>query len=126
MRKHGHRLFAAIFLNLLILIPSASAREVRFEKKVDAGALQAQLVADGFKINWIECSTNRCKIVMPDSEIKNPLPLVTKYKYIDPAEARRKKTVALQALYAKWQDGTITATEKDTLIREAIGMLIGR
>lgn len=63
---------------------------------------------------------------MPDSEKKDPMPLVKKYEYTDPREARRNKMATLQALYAKWENGTITNDEKDLLIKEAVGMILGR
>ena len=126
LKKYIWRLFLILFLNLVVPAPKASAREVKFEKKIDAGALQAQLVAIGFKISWIECSVNRCKVVMPDSEKKDPMPVIRKYVYIDPVEARRNKMTALQALYDKWEAGTITNEEKDQLIKQAVGMILGR
>lgn len=105
---------------------SALAREVKFEKKVDAGALQAQLVAAGFKVSYIECSINRCKITMPDSEKKDPLPEVKKYVYVDVQEVRTKKRAALLTLYDKWEAGTITNDEKDQLIKGSLGIILGR
>ena len=116
----------SVFLIVLVCCQTIYAREVKFEKKVDAGALQAQLTASGFKISWIECSENRCKIVMPDSEMKDPMPIVKKYAYVDAREVRRKKVEALQALYDKWEAGTITNEEKDQLIRQAVGMMLNR
>jgi len=105
---------------------SASAREVRFEKKVDAGALQAQLIAAGFKVSYIECSVNRCKIVMPDAENKDPMPEVRKYVYVDAEEVRAKKITAMRTLHEKWEAGTITNEEKDQLIRGALGIILGK
>lgn len=109
-----------------LLTRPASAREVKFDKKVDAGALQAQLIAAGFKVNYIECSTTRCKIVMPDSEKKNPMPEVQRYVYVDAQEVRAKKMAALLTLYDKWEAGTITNEEKDQLIKSAVGTVLGR
>jgi hypothetical protein len=63
---------------------------------------------------------------MPDTEKKDPMPIVQKYVYVDAREVRRKNVEALQALYDKWQAGTITNEEKDQLIKQAVGMLLGR
>lgn len=113
-------------LALVLMVPQISiAREIRFEKKVDVGVLQKQLIDAGFHINWIECSVNRCKIVMPDSEKKDPMPVVKKYVYIDPTIARKKTLADMQALYAKWEGGTITPTEKDELLKMLVKQTLG-
>lgn len=119
------RCILAIILAASISLP-LSAREVKFDKKVDAGALQAQLLAAGFKVSYIECSANRCKITMPDAEKKDPLPEVRKYIYVDAREAHEKRLAALRALYDKWESGTISNEEKDALIKGALGVILGR
>lgn len=104
----------------------ATTREVRFKKKINAGILQAELRKAGFSVNYIQCSTDNCTIVMPVAETKDPLPIVQKHIYTDLTEARKKKYAALGALYDKWEAGTITSAEKDDLIRQAIGLMLGR
>ena len=98
---------------------------VRFKKKVDAGALQAQLVSAGFAIDFIECSVDNCTIHMPPTETKDPLPIVEKYVYVDPREAHQKKLTAMKALYDKWQAGTITNDEKDQLLKQLVALVLG-
>lgn len=115
-----------LLLSIFAFSQLTFAREVKFDKKVDAGALQAQLVAAGFKVNYIECSTTRCRITMPDSEKKDPMPEVRKYVYIDAQEAREKKIAALRTLYDKWEAGTISNEEKDQLIKGTLGVVLGR
>ena len=105
---------------------STFAREVKFDKKVDVGALQTQLIAAGFKVNYIECSATRCRITMPDTEKKDPMPEVRKYVYVDFHEVREKKMAGLRALYGKWEAGTISNEEKDQLIKGALGIVLGQ
>lgn len=116
-------------ISLSLMVPasqSAFAREVKFDKKVDPAALQMQLINAGFKISYIECSVSRCKITMPDSEKKDPIPEIRKYVHVDSLEARERKLVAMRALYEKWEAGTILNEEKDQLIRSSIGLVLGR
>ena len=102
------------------------AREVKFDKKIDVGALQAQLIAAGFKVSYIECSVTHCMITMPDSEKKDPMPEVRKYVYVDARELRVKKMAEMQALYDKWEAGTISDEDKDKLIKGVLGTVLGR
>lgn len=111
---------------ITMLAQGAMAREVKFDKKVDVGALQAQLIKAGFKISYIECSANRCRITMPDSETKDPMPEVRKYNFVDPRELSASKITTLQGLYDKWEAGTISTEEKDQLIKGAVGAILGR
>lgn len=114
------------FVTIISAIPSTFARDVHFDKKVDAGVLQAQLVTAGFKVTYIECSTTRCKITMPDSEKKDPMPEVRKYVYADARELREKRMLTLRTLYDKWEAGTISNEEKDQLIKSTLGIVLGR
>jgi hypothetical protein len=125
-KRKNEKLRIGLLIVLIGLGQNIFAREVKFEKKVDAGALQAQLTSAGFKILWIECSVNKCKIVMPDSEKKDPMSIVQKYVYVDTAEVKRKKTRDLQALYDKWDRGTITVDEKDQLLKEVVRVILGQ
>jgi hypothetical protein len=115
-----------LFILVICFPHTAFGREVKFEKKVDAGALQAQLIAAGFRVSYIECSINRCKITMPDSEKKDPLSEVRKYVFVDAREMREKKLATLRALYDKWETGTISNAEKDELIKNTLGIVLGR
>jgi len=124
MKKTANQLLAAI--SIILFSQTTFAREVKFDKRVDAGALQAQLIAAGFKVSYIECSTTRCKITMPDSEKKDPMPEVRKYVYVDAREVREKKMTALRELYDKWEAGTISNEEKDQLIKSTLGIVLGR
>lgn len=102
---------------LLISAQFLHAREVKFEKTVDAGALQQELVSAGYKVDWIQCSGKRCKIVMPDSEKKDPMPIVKKYIYVDPFVVRNQELESMRNLLKKWQAKTISPGEKDDLLR---------
>lgn len=115
-----------ILVSSILLAQPAFAREVKFDKKVDAGDLQRQLIAAGFTISYIECSGTRCKITMPDSEKKDPTIEIRKYVYVDAQEARSKTTAKLMALYDKWESGTISNEEKDQLIKGALAIVLGR
>lgn len=105
---------------------TTSAREVKFDKRVDPSVLQTQLITAGFKVSYIECSGIHCKVTMPDAEKKDPMPEIRKYAYVDAQEIRMKKMSGLKALYGKWEAGTITNEEKDELIKAAVGMILGR
>ena len=101
-------------------------RNIFFEKRVDVGALQKELIVAGFAVKYIQCSVDNCKIVLPPNETKDPLPVVEKYVYVDPAEVRRKKMANLHALYDKWEAKTITPEEREELIKQTLGIVLGR
>jgi hypothetical protein len=113
-------------ITIALFSQMAFGRDVSFKKKVNAGALQAELVAAGFSVQYIECSRDNCVVHLSPDEKKDPLPVIQKYKHVDPIQERKKKTDALRAAHDKWRAGTITAKEKDRLIRDVIGMMLGR
>lgn len=101
-----------------LLFPfNAIAREVRFDKQIDPGTLQQQLKAAGFQVQWIECSTIHCKIVLPDSEKKDPMPFVKKYEYVSPEQIRAKQRARMITLVDRLDGKTITQEERDELLR---------
>lgn len=112
-------------LMALVFCPLAYGREVKFQKTVDPGALQHQLRAAGFLVDYIQCSRDNCKIVMPDKEKKDPLDLVAKYTYVSPAEAQIKRLEAMRALFRRWEAGTITPAEKDELLKMLVRAYLG-
>jgi hypothetical protein len=106
--------------------PKALPGEIKFKKKVDPGALQRELTNAGFSIDYIQCVNDYCTIHLGQNEKKDPMTVVNKYIYVDPVANRLKKMAAVQALYAKWEAGTISAEEKDLLIKEFIGVVLGK
>lgn len=117
-----------MFVAGLLLLSSQflHAREVRFEKTVDAGVLQQELIAAGLKVDWIQCSVKKCTIVMPDSEKKDPMPVVKNHIYIDPVIVRNQQLESMRILLKKWQEKKISSEEKDDLLRLLTQHVIGR
>lgn len=105
-----------LLIGILGIANLAEARTVHFKKKVDPAALQHELRGAGITVYYISCSRDDCKIVMPDSEKKNPLPIVEKYVYVDAFDARRKKLDSMRDLLHKWRVGSISDSEKDQLL----------
>jgi hypothetical protein len=105
--------------------PVLISNDVHFQKRIDPGALQAQLIAGGFAIRYIDCSVDNCTIHMQPTETKDPMPIVGKYVYVDPWLERQKKVDTMRTLYSKWQDGTITPEEKDDLLKRLAAHVLG-
>ena len=105
---------------------SASAREFRFRNRVDSEALHEKLVGAGFKITSIECYMEKCTIVMPDTEKKDPALVIEAYVAAESYGTYKKKLAALRALYEKWSAGTITNEEKERLIKQSRGVIFSR
>lgn len=99
--------------------------EYTFRRQVDPGALQAQLVAAGFAVNYVDCKDGRCTIHLKAGETKDPMPIVKKYVYVDAEVARQKKIDAIKALYAKLKDGTISPQDKDSLLMQLTALVLG-
>lgn len=116
----------AIALGLLITPLNLFAREYAFSKQVDPGVLQNELRAKGFNVAYIECVQTSCKIVMPDTEKKNPAKIITDHVYVDPLAQRRKRTQELRDLLSKWEANAISQEEKDLLLKEVVRMLLGK
>jgi hypothetical protein len=104
---------------------TAAAREFQIKKQVDPGALLTQLRAAGFSVTSMTCSLGRCTVVLPDSEKKDPAAVVKNYVFVDPATLREKKQSEMRALYGKWQAGTITPDEKDSLFKYVAAQALG-
>jgi len=102
-----------------------ATNEVRFKKHVDPGALQKDLVDAGFGVNYIDCTQDDCAIHLLPNEHKNPMPIVDKYVYVDPLASRKQKIEQMKALQAKWEAGTITPEEKDTLLKMLTAFVLG-
>lgn len=125
---------ALIILSVALALPVSAkpktavpraAGIVSFHKKVDPGALQKQLIDAGFAVSFIECSRDDCRIHLKPGETKNPTPIVDRYVYVDPFEARRNRMAAMRALSAKWKDSAITPEEKDQLLRMLVQHVLG-
>jgi hypothetical protein len=99
---------------------SASAKEHRFDKKIEPFALQQELKAAGFQVRDISCLGTACILRLEDSERKNPKSVIDAHKWEDPQEKRKRELDALRALRDKWKAGTITPAEKDELLRRFI------
>lgn len=116
----------ALTAGILLMSGLASAKDVRFKKQIDPGALQLELRQAGYSVDYINCSGVDCTVHMPDSEKKDPLPVIEKYVFVDPRQAQKQKNDRLLSLYAKWEAGTITSEEKDRLLKAVVGNILGR
>jgi hypothetical protein len=106
---------AFFFLSALAI--SASARDVSFTKKVDPGSLQKDLEAAGFMVRSITCTGgNHCTIKLPDSENRNPMPIVSSYVYVDSEAIREQGRREAEALYSKLKAKTLSTGERDRLL----------
>lgn len=115
-----------VWMTLIVIAVPIHARDVSFKKKIDAGALQAQLVAAGFAVDYIDCSGEICTIHLAAKERKDPLPVVSRYVYVDPMESRRKNFERLRELYSKLDQGQITQLEKDELLKKLAAHVLGK
>ena len=104
---------------------AAAALEYQFTKKVDVGALQAQLVAAGFAVDFTECSAENCTVHLKPGETKNPKSIVDKYVYIDRKAVRSQNLDKIKILAGKLDSGSISVSEKDELLRLLIKHIVG-
>lgn len=107
--------FLVALLAVATALP-AGAAEFRFKKKVDVGALHAQLAAAGFAVKGVTCRELDCVATFADSETRDPSSIVSSHRWEDPLANRRAELAALRNLVAKWKAGTISPAEKDDLI----------
>lgn len=114
-----------IFLLTLLLATGATAKEVRFTKKVNLERLNAELEAAGFKLSpyRTNCSGDNCVIYLLDTGPQNPAAVIKAHVYDpdqEPLAARKSMRAELRALEKKLDDGTATMPE----MRRALKLLI--
>ncbi|MFA6091778.1 MAG: hypothetical protein WCU88_02455 [Elusimicrobiota bacterium] len=95
----------------------ASAREYTFSKKIEAGRLQSELRSAGFQVDYITCLGEKCRIIMPDKEKKNPKAIIDAHKIIDRRAQFEARLAKARPLAKKMIDGTISPQEKDELLK---------
>ena len=121
-------------MKLLILALLASqgafAREVKFNRRVDLTGLEADLKSQGFAVKHILCAGSSCSITMPDSETKDPMPIVNAQpapltnEEID--AQRRARLQAVKELVGKLRAGTATQAERDQLLAMLVRVVLDK
>ena len=108
-------------LILVLLANPVFSKEFVFVKKVNPDKLQAELLAAGFKVSYITVTgEDKGVIAMDNSETKNPQSIIDAHVYIDLVAKLEINRVRMIVLAKKWIAGTITAAEKDELIKRFI------
>ena len=121
----GSRLGATAIMTSLLCCSEASARVVSFEKDANVGVLHSELSAAGFQIQSLQCLDRRCFITMPDSEQKDPMPIVNRHVYMDPEQTRAARVQTAKALHRKLEAGAISPAERDELLKLLVALLLG-
>lgn len=119
------RSFAALIVFIFSAALQSQAGEFKFKKKVNLSKLQKELVSNGFKVDYIQCSDDRCSIHLPKSEKKDPRPWVEKHAYVDHILAAKKERERNIALILKWKEGRISDQEKDSLLQALAAQILG-
>lgn len=106
----------ALMAAFLVITP-LQAKELRFNKLVNAGRLQEELLVAGIKVNFITTYGDKVVIDVPASEKKDAAPIVAAHKYVDLAKVDSDARAEIRRLALKWKHGDITADEKDQLLK---------
>lgn len=95
---------------ILSLAGTAGAtRRVPLSGDLDIGKAETALRSNGFKVVGSGQENRRAYVVLAASETKDPAPILE--SLLDP------DTKTMRQLARKWQAGTITAEEKDRLLK---------
>jgi len=97
-------------LLMLLAVPCA-AREVVIAKTITPDLLQAELVAGGFQVDSINCLGGKCWAVLPDSETKDPAPIIAAHAPVNRDATRQAMLDELESIEIKLDDGTATPAE---------------
>ena len=115
-----------LLMILTLLAPAVEARVVAFKRDVSVDDVEATLRAQGFDVKYTECNGSYdCKMVLSDSETKDPLPIINAAKSNAQTASEAKAARAaladeLAAIEAKLDDGTATAAE----VRRAVKIIL--
>jgi hypothetical protein len=112
-----------IGLGALLLSSLASAREFAFKRSANPAELQKELGAAGFLVNAVMCSGQDCRIIMPNSETKNPTPVINAHVYSAPLRKSQIRRSQIAVLRGKLSAKTITTDERDALLELLIDEL---
>jgi hypothetical protein len=88
---------------------------------VDAGKLQLDIQTSGITLSHITCSSGNCTAYNASAD---PAAVVAAYVHVDPVQERATNLAAALALYDKLVAQTITAAEKDELLRLLVLLLL--
>lgn len=100
----------------LILATGASAKEIKFTKRVNLDKLNSELAAAGFKLSpyRTNCSGEKCVIHLLDTGPQDPRAVINAHVYDagrEPLAMRQALIDELAALEKKLDDGTATMPE---------------
>ncbi|MBI5202110.1 MAG: hypothetical protein HY925_11030 [Elusimicrobia bacterium] len=107
---------SCILLGLLVVAIPSSAREVFFKKNVSVDRLKTELQSAGFVGISIDCKFDACSIKMPDSEKRNPLPIVRAHKRFLSEMSLGERRAAAAVLVDRLRGGALPQPEKDQLL----------
>lgn len=115
----------AFWLVLTAIAPASEAREVKFRKKVMPGLLQGELKEAGFQVQHITCVDDACVMSLPDSEKKDPAPIISRHVYRDLAAVWAERRARLKSMLKRLREKTITAEERDSLLETLTEAVVG-
>lgn len=113
-------------LTALLFLPSLTWGYTYSKDKVDLTALEKQLRAAGFAVEYSRCSGPNCETIFAPEESKDPSTIIENYVYVDPAIAVNAARAQAVALAKKLKAGTITAAEKDALLLRLCFLLLSQ
>lgn len=99
---------------IIMLCSGAQARVFNYAAKGSPSAIEKNLRDAGFTVDYTICRNEKCELHMPDSERKDPTPVVSAYK--DPKIEQAKDIQTIRKLLAKWKAESISPAEKDQLL----------
>lgn len=102
------RLLLAVGL-LSLAGTAGAARRVPLSGDLDLGKAEMALKSNGFKVVGSGQENQKAYVILADSETKDPAPILEALLDADTKTMRR--------LARKWRDDTITAAEKDQLLK---------
>lgn len=110
-----------IILLFLLLLPSTycEAREFSFKKPLDIARLDKNLKSAGFAVLNTSCYGSNCKIIMSDSETKDPSAIIAAQPVL---KSRAEEDAAVAALKSESEEleariDTLTLPELRRLVK---------
>ena len=103
---------------LLLLSLQAQAGTWAITKQVEPSTLRQELEASAFQVQSLNCVNSECYLVMPDSELKDPQPVIDAHVYVDPKArvAQRRQQLITLARKLKNQPQNMTAADRDNML----------
>ncbi|MBI3298126.1 MAG: hypothetical protein HYZ75_08180 [Elusimicrobia bacterium] len=112
-----------------------AAGTFKFSRKVVLDKLVSELAAAGYNIRpddgYVQCTQNKdtpwdCVITWGrGGETRDPSPVINTHQYVESAAARKALQAQMRSLAEKWKAGTITAAEKDDLLKIFVFSYLG-